>query len=727
MYSCSSFDGTTADEASSESEGSSSSRSSTKDITPQRAINSSRAFHSFELLQEVNKFDHDRRSSILEPKQQMFRFQSESSFTCPLCHHDCLVENDFKPHSLKSSSTCTMCKPCARKAFVDAIDKKQFPICCPVCESQTNSGSMPIEERGETRSMEEGGVNITGLEPEVVCFVLSEAEQELFYCLSPQHLHWTANQQHDSKASNALKRSSSTSSCSSSCSSRCSSSNSSALDSQSLDSFTCSICYDECPVNDAFPPHAGHSSSSCKMCRLCARRSFWTAITQNHFPICCPVCSIGTPEEENALQQEVVCSVLQSAEQELFHRLSWQHANPQARHCPAVDCPGFSFPDQNTGRCQCEVCRTEWCGQCSSQHDAQQQCNAVDPQVKEFIEDNRFKRCPSCLHMVEKEEGCNHMTCRCRHEFCYQCGESVDPLDYSVHFTDPTNTCSLFDHDSDEESDDSDEESDDSDEESDDSDDESDVSDEECDVPKEESIDSDEEFSFIRGKVDLHHMRLHRFGRLQDDEEGFVHIMHLMTAFPLQKLTSVLQAWLDVRPVFDLDFKQDMQRTFSPYPAYLQRLLKHIEKLERQEQDRWSRLRSREFTRLSDQWARPGLWLRNRPSLWLRNRPSLWLRNRPSLWLHSQRPGRLLSNLRLRGLLHLSSWPPDRSSILLDSPSNRRARREAKRQKEQRHQKDQHAECKQQLQLQLKQHQKEIRKQLRQRQHQQKPQPRRAR
>lgn len=30
--------------------------------------------------------------------------------------------------------------------------------------------------------------------------------------------------------------------------------------------------------------------------------------------------------------------------------------------------------------------------------------------------------CPRCNVIVELESGCNHITCRCKHEFCYVCG-----------------------------------------------------------------------------------------------------------------------------------------------------------------------------------------------------------------------------------------------------------------------------------------------------------------
>ena len=33
-----------------------------------------------------------------------------------------------------------------------------------------------------------------------------------------------------------------------------------------------------------------------------------------------------------------------------------------------------------------------------------------------------MKQCPSCLFWVEKNKGCDHMTCRCGYEFCFRCG-----------------------------------------------------------------------------------------------------------------------------------------------------------------------------------------------------------------------------------------------------------------------------------------------------------------
>merc|ERR1712139_52616 len=44
---------------------------------------------------------------------------------------------------------------------------------------------------------------------------------------------------------------------------------------------------------------------------------------------------------------------------------------------------------------------------------------------------NSCQACPRCLVVVRKEDGCDHMVCRCGTEFCFRCGgpysETVGP------------------------------------------------------------------------------------------------------------------------------------------------------------------------------------------------------------------------------------------------------------------------------------------------------------
>ena len=48
----------------------------------------------------------------------------------------------------------------------------------------------------------------------------------------------------------------------------------------------------------------------------------------------------------------------------------------------------------------------------------------IDDPVFELIRKQFWNRCPKCGAPIEKTSGCNHMTCRCKNEFCYYCGKN---------------------------------------------------------------------------------------------------------------------------------------------------------------------------------------------------------------------------------------------------------------------------------------------------------------
>ena len=40
-----------------------------------------------------------------------------------------------------------------------------------------------------------------------------------------------------------------------------------------------------------------------------------------------------------------------------------------------------------------------------------------DQLFRDFVKNQKYNQCPACQFWVEKNGGCNHMTCRCKHEF----------------------------------------------------------------------------------------------------------------------------------------------------------------------------------------------------------------------------------------------------------------------------------------------------------------------
>lgn len=83
----------------------------------------------------------------------------------------------------------------------------------------------------------------------------------------------------------------------------------------------------------------------------------------------------------------------------------------------------------------CPRCNVELCSACKSVAHIGRTCQEyralpaaaqdvdsyADTQLADLAEKQAWKQCPRCQHMVELDTGCNHITCRCAHEFCYKC------------------------------------------------------------------------------------------------------------------------------------------------------------------------------------------------------------------------------------------------------------------------------------------------------------------
>ncbi|CDO75745.1 hypothetical protein BN946_scf184921.g21 [Trametes cinnabarina] len=49
-----------------------------------------------------------------------------------------------------------------------------------------------------------------------------------------------------------------------------------------------------------------------------------------------------------------------------------------------------------------------------------------DQEALRLMKAENWRRCPNCSYIVELTHGCNHITCRCKTEFCFRCGALWD-------------------------------------------------------------------------------------------------------------------------------------------------------------------------------------------------------------------------------------------------------------------------------------------------------------
>lgn len=78
-------------------------------------------------------------------------------------------------------------------------------------------------------------------------------------------------------------------------------------------------------------------------------------------------------------------------------------------------------------------CKKPLCAQCKRAHypltcnqyktlPLSAQEDAYDVTFFELAKEMGYMRCSKCEYYVELRYGCNHITCKCRYEFCFQCG-----------------------------------------------------------------------------------------------------------------------------------------------------------------------------------------------------------------------------------------------------------------------------------------------------------------
>jgi hypothetical protein len=74
----------------------------------------------------------------------------------------------------------------------------------------------------------------------------------------------------------------------------------------------------------------------------------------------------------------------------------------------------------------CELHGQGICMKCNQTFHNDTPCDqAMDEATQKFIQETS-KPCPRCDNGVHKIDGCNHMTCVCSTQFCYQCGNEFD-------------------------------------------------------------------------------------------------------------------------------------------------------------------------------------------------------------------------------------------------------------------------------------------------------------
>eukprot|EP01018_Ginkgo_biloba_P006066 Gb_29625 [translate_table: standard] len=195
----------------------------------------------------------------------------------------------------------------------------------------------------------------------------------------------------------------------------------------------CGICFDNEDSSKMF------EGIRClhRFCYRCITRYIHLRIEEKRHQIFCPQSSCReplSPEECRHFLPEEIFEAWSAALVEA------EIPESQRVYCPFPDCSALlvkeevaGIPAEDIRSAECPFCNRLFCVQCHVPWHANLHCveyqellpgerSHEDLLLFKLAEDSKWQRCEKCKRMIELEYGCNHMTCRCGHEFCYVCG-----------------------------------------------------------------------------------------------------------------------------------------------------------------------------------------------------------------------------------------------------------------------------------------------------------------
>ncbi|KAI6096340.1 hypothetical protein EV401DRAFT_2083099 [Pisolithus croceorrhizus] len=188
----------------------------------------------------------------------------------------------------------------------------------------------------------------------------------------------------------------------------------------------CPICLDD--ISISFRLGCGHA-----YCVACLRHFLLSALEGSDFPLRClgndGHCGvpISIPTIQRFLPPASFNRLLEAA-----FTFYLTKRPTEFKYCKTPDCTQIyrSTSPEARASLRCPSCFSDVCSSCGESHDGLQCAEVRQRQAEEEERQNnawiaaqgqRVKRCPQCNVLIEKLEGCNHMTCKCGAHICWTC------------------------------------------------------------------------------------------------------------------------------------------------------------------------------------------------------------------------------------------------------------------------------------------------------------------
>ncbi|KAL4487189.1 hypothetical protein ABPG72_017908 [Tetrahymena utriculariae] len=141
----------------------------------------------------------------------------------------------------------------------------------------------------------------------------------------------------------------------------------------------------------------------------------------------CPHCSCTLSEQ--TIIDHTTASLYKKYQ--IFLRNTLINKDPLKRFCPTPNCDQIiSLNHKDQKNAKCNSCKTVICCQCNRIDHLGISCeDLLEKEIEDLTDSRDIQRCNKCKSLVQKVQGCNHMTCSiCSYQWCWLCGNTYTKI-----------------------------------------------------------------------------------------------------------------------------------------------------------------------------------------------------------------------------------------------------------------------------------------------------------
>lgn len=202
-----------------------------------------------------------------------------------------------------------------------------------------------------------------------------------------------------------------------------------------------------CPFIDDHQVESAPTGWACQTCTFVNERP---ANYHDGMQSPCAVCgtrqAVPPPEEEREpgchqeLDENVLGDLLDDEYMAKYKRFKDMKENRHYRECPKCQTANVQGPTLFSNQLTCEQCSYRFCYVHSDAHPGQacrqyERAHRIEERAANTHIAQFTRKCPKCKQPIEKNGGCNHMTCpTCKTDFCWLCGRRISGGTYPTHY-----------------------------------------------------------------------------------------------------------------------------------------------------------------------------------------------------------------------------------------------------------------------------------------------------